>query len=198
MDTDNTNNKHVPVEAPDDVTYEKYDDSGEDLAQGNATDKIHTLRKKIIELEKEKQSFLDGWQRQKADYVNLKKRTEEEHAELSRFVRETLIADLLPVLESFDMAFANKEAWEKVDSNWRAGVEYIHKQFLETLTGYGLIEVNPIGEVFDPQVHTAVADISTNNSELDHTVAAVVQKGYRVGDKLIRSPRVHVFSFVKQ
>ncbi len=200
MTTDNVNENAIPAptEMTDDVTYETYDESGEDLAQGNPVAKIHALKKKIHELEKEKQAFLDGWQRQKADYVNLKKRTEEEHADLSRFARETFIADLLPVLESFDMAFGNKEVWEKVDPNWRTGVEYIYKQFLETLTGYGLKEVNPLGEPFNPQIHTAVADVQTDNSELDHTIAAVVQKGYLVGDKLIRSPRVHVFTSTKQ
>ncbi len=113
---------------------------------------------------------------------------------MGSYVRESVVADLIPVIESFDMAFANKEAWEKVDPNWRVGVEYIHKQFMETLTGYGLKEVAPLGEMFDPQQFTAIGNVHTEDTALDHKVAEVVQKGYRRGDRMIRSPKVKVYS----
>ncbi len=193
-----SNTPECSEEGSEELTFETCDDSGEELSHGDPASKITALKKKIREIEKEKQAFLDGWQRQKADYVNLKKRSEEEQADLSRYVRETIISDLLPVLESFDMAFSNKEAWEKVDSNWRVGVEYIHKQFLETLGGYGLKDIVPQGSQFDPQIHTAVENVPTTDENLDHTICDVVQKGYQVGEKLIRSPKVRVYTYVQQ
>jgi molecular chaperone GrpE (heat shock protein) len=60
-----------------------------------------------------------GWQRAKADLLNARKRDEEEKKEYIKFANERMIEDLLPVLQSFDMAMGNKEAWEKADKNWR-------------------------------------------------------------------------------
>lgn len=178
----------------DDVEFESYNDDLTPASPSSPQDKIKKLREKLADAEKTKQEYLDGWQRLKADYINLKKRTDEEKADLSRFAREVVVGDLIPVIESFDMAFANKEAWAKVEPTWRVGVEYIHKQFMETLQGYGLSEVNPLGETFDPRHFTAIESIVTTDASLDHKVAEVVQKGYKIGDRLIKSPKVKVYS----
>lgn len=184
----------LPHEDDDDVEFESYNDDAVQVGAASPQDKIKKLRERLIDVERAKQEYLDGWQRLKADYVNLKKRSEDEKSELGKFVRESVVSDLIPVIESFDMAFANKEAWEKVDPNWRMGVEYIHKQFMETLEGYGLSELNPLGETFDPQHFTAIGTVHTNDQNLDHKVAEVVQKGYKMGDRLIKSPKVKVYS----
>lgn len=183
------------IESLDDVEFESYSDDMAPMSKNSPQDKINKLKDKISELEKSKQDYLDGWQRSKADYVNLKKRCDDEKTELGKYAREGFISDLIPVIESFDMAFSNKETWEKVDPNWRIGVEYIHKQFMETLTSYGLAEVNPVGEQFDPQLHTAIENVTTGDNSLDQKVAEVVQKGYKVGDRLIKSPKVKVYVF---
>ncbi|HXK38088.1 MAG TPA: nucleotide exchange factor GrpE [Candidatus Paceibacterota bacterium] len=182
-----------PTEDSDDVEFESYNDDISPSGILSPQDKIKRLREKLAEAQRAKQEYLDGWQRLKADYINLKKRSEEEKSELGNYVRESVVADLIPVLESFDMAFANKDAWEKVDPNWRMGVEYIHKQFMETLQNYGLSEVSPLGEVFDPQHSTAIGNVHTDDQNLDHKVAEVVQKGYKMGDRLIKSPKVKVY-----
>ena len=107
----------------DDIEIESYNDdvvSGGEMTQ---EDRIRELREKLKECTREKQANLDGWQRTKADFVNFKKRDEESKGEFLKFAREELIIDLMPVLESFHMAFANKAAWEKVDPTWRNGVE---------------------------------------------------------------------------
>lgn len=179
----------------DDVEFESY--TGDDFQAKNISeaDKISKLKVKLAESNKQKQEYLDGWQRLKADYVNLKKRSEDEKIDLSKFAKESFVGDLIPVIESFDMAFSNKEAWERVDPTWRIGVEYIHKQFIETLSSYGLKEVNPLGEAFDPNEHTAIENVSTDDQTNDHKVAEVVQKGYKVQDRLIKSPKVKVFVY---
>lgn len=183
-----------PEEVEDDVEFESYNDDASPVGILSPQDKIKKLREKLAEAQRARQEYLDGWQRLKADYVNLKKRADEEKSELGNFVRENVVSDLIPVIESFDMAFANKEAWEKVDPNWRVGVEYIHKQFMDTLESYGLKEVNPLGETFDPQHFTAIGNVHTDDQSLDHKVAEVIQKGYRMGERLIKSPKVRVYS----
>jgi molecular chaperone GrpE len=61
------------------------------------------------------------------------------------------------------------------------------------LQNYGLTEVNPLGETFDPQHFTAIGNVHTDDQNLDHKVAEVVQKGYKMGDHLIKSPKVKVY-----
>ncbi|MDO8521361.1 MAG: nucleotide exchange factor GrpE [bacterium] len=186
----------VPVvreESIDDVEIEAYNDdalSGESLTP---KEQMHRLRDKLRECVKEKQSYLDGWQRAKADFVNYKKREAENKGEFLKFAREELITDLLPVLESFHMAFANKEAWEKVDESWRKGIEHIHTQLVQVLEGHGVTALDPLGKDFDPNEHTAIGTIPTDDTTKHHTVAEVLQLGYRLNGKLIRSPRVKIY-----
>ncbi len=176
----------------DDVEYELYnDDVG--IRVADAKQKILTLKEKLRLASKEKQEYLDGWQRLKADFANYKKREEDSKEEFIKFARENFILDIIPVLESFQMAFANKDAWEKIDSSWRKGVEYIHTQLLNVLGDNGLTIENPTGKVFDPTEHTAIERIQTQEQEMDHHIAEVVQPGYRLNGKLIRSAKVKVF-----
>ena len=106
---------------------------------------VKKLKEKIKILEKEKQENMDGWQRERGDTsTNFKKRTENEKIEVVKYANERLVEELLPVLDSFEMAFANKVAWEQVDKNWRIGVEYIHSQLVKALDDNGLTEMNPV------------------------------------------------------
>lgn len=177
----------------DDISFESYDD--DDAVSSGATpeEKIAKIKAKLRSVRTERDEYLDGWQRSKADFANLKKRTEEELVEFRKFAREELIADLLPVLESFAMAMGNKEAWEKAEPNWRRGVEYIHTQLLGTLAAHGLVEEDPLGKSFDPREHTAIENVPTDDPAKEHMIAEVVQPGYRLNGKLIRSPRVKVY-----
>jgi molecular chaperone GrpE len=177
----------------DDVEIEMYNDDGVVMRPATPEERVRKLREKLNICKAEKQEYLDGWQRLKADFVNYKKRAEDEKAEFIRYSREGIITDLLPVLESFQMAFANKEAWEKVDQSWRMGVEHIHTQLMQTLTGYGLTEVKPLGKMFDPKEETSVGTIPTTDVAKYHSIAEVVQVGYRLGGRLIKSPKVKIY-----
>ncbi len=178
----------------DDVVIESYND--DDLNGGDMTDKdrIKDLRQKLKVAVKEKQEYLDGWQRLKADFANYKKREEEGKVDFMKFAREGLVADLLPVLESFQMAFANKDAWEKIDKSWRMGVEYINTQLVQVLSSHGLTEMRPLGEEFDPKVHTSIAHVHTDDASKEHKIAEVVQPGYELSGRVIRSPKVKIFT----
>jgi molecular chaperone GrpE len=177
----------------DDVEFETFNDDSVSSDEMTPQEQLKRLRQKLAESNAAKQEYMDGWQRLKADFVNYKRREDENKQEFLKYSREEIITDLLPVLESFRMAFANKAAWEKVDPSWRSGVEHIHTQLLQVLVGHGLTEVNPIGERFDPNAHTAVETVPTANPAEAHCIAEVLQVGYRLNGKLIRSPRVKVF-----
>lgn len=178
----------------DDVEIESYNDDILTMSDLSPEERIKRLKEKLRECSRERKEYLDGWQRVKADYVNFKKREAEEKTEFLKFAREGLITDLLPVLESFHMAFANKEAWEKIDLSWRKGVEHIHSQLSQALASYGLTEVNPLGEIFSPNEHTAIGTTETKDQSKYHKIALVVQLGYRLNGKLIKAPAVKIFA----
>jgi molecular chaperone GrpE len=158
-------------------------------------DAAKNLREKLKKALEEKQEYLDRWQRAQADFVNARKRDEEEKRAFAKFAKEDLIAELIPVLESFEMAKANKETWEKVDPNWRKGVEYINSQLLKVLEGNNLKEISPLNEKFDPMRDEAVLYEPTEDPAKDHVILEVIQKGYALGDKVLKAPRVKVGEF---
>ncbi len=149
----------------------------------------------VFELDKvraERDEYLAGWQRAKADFANAKKRMDESLIEYRKLATEGLVEELIPVLQSFEMAFANKEAWEKADKNWRAGVEHIHTQLRSVLEQNGLTEVNPLGQAFDPNRDEAIEFVPVDDASQANKVISVISKGYGLNGKTIRAPKVRV------
>jgi molecular chaperone GrpE len=177
------------TENADDVEFLSEDEDANPAAT------IKKLREKLKRCSAERQEYLEGWQRIRADFVNSRKNEEENRKRIGTNVREDVVRDLLPVLDSFAMAFANKEAWEKADKNWRMGVEYIHAQLVAALGGYGLEEFSPLGETFDPESSVAIESVPSDKKEDDHLVLEVIQKGYRMNGKVLRPATVKVGEF---
>lgn len=156
---------------------------------------VKKLKEKIKKLEAEKTEYMDGWQRERADFINYKKRVENEKIEVIKYSNENLVSDIIPVLDSFDMAFSNKEAWEKVDKNWRVGVEYIYTQLMKVLGENGLKEMNPLGEKFDPKFHVAEEHTETDDEKKDGDILKVNKKGYILNDRVVVAPNVVVAEY---
>ncbi len=176
----------------DDIQYDaEAEETGGDGAQELA-EKIKKLKKELKECQAEKAEYLAGWQRAKADYLNLKKDETEKRESLSRYAKADVLNDLINLADSFDLAFANKEAWESVPENWRKGVEYIHSQLLVVFRDHGLEELNPLGESFDPARDESIGIIPTQNKKDDDKVLEVVKKGYRLNEKVIRAAQVKI------
>lgn len=200
MDKKNTNNK---IELESDI--DEFDDSNNNInpdldtesslifEDDNETPKdiIKKLRDKLHSCEKEKTENLSGWQRAKADLINLKRIEEDSRRKNVLHAEISLIEDLIPTLQAFDMAMCNKGAWESVSKDWRLGVEYIHSKFLETLKSRGLQIIDPIGEVFDPNTHEAVEMEKITSGETNKIVK-VMQKGYSLNGKLVSPAKVVV------
>jgi molecular chaperone GrpE len=176
-------------ETTDDVVFnENIDEDGMDDPKAT----IKKLREKIKKLEEKNQEYLTGWQKERADSVNLRKRLEEEKKEFAKFAKEDITTELMTVLDSFESAFKNKEAWEKVDKNWRIGVEYIHTQLVNVLGNHGVSIISPLGEKFNPQRDEAMENVSVENGEDDGKIIEVVNIGYKLHNKIIRAPKVKV------
>ncbi len=129
----------------------------------------------------------DKYLRLMAEYDNFRKRSAKERLELSAAVKGDTVADILPVLDNFERALNT----ETEDEAYKQGIEMIFKQFTDALTKLGIEPIDPVGEVFDPNIANAVNQIE--DPELgENVVAQVFQKGYRIGDKVIRYAMVVV------
>ncbi len=180
------------------LEFEYNEDGEEDLKKT-----LKKLRSDLKECKKEKEEYLTGWQKERADFLNYKKQEEDRKNNFSEVVRERILTRFLSVLDSFNMAFANKEAWEKVDENWRKGVEYIYGQLNAVFEEYGMKEIGQAGEVFDPNIHQSIDMTPTDDKEQNNKISAVIQKGYVLGSdprqggagRVIRAARVNVFEY---
>lgn len=177
----------------DDVSFEETNEEGE--LDAKAT--IKKLREKIKKLESEKQEYLDLSQRTRADYANFKKEVDENRVADRKFATKRFIESLLPVLDSYDMAQGNKEAWEKVDQNWRVGIEYIFGQLRTALENEGVVQYGKLDDAFDPNLHESMEQIAVSNENQNDTIVRILQNGYKMNDTILRPARVHVGHFEK-
>jgi len=139
------------------------------------------------ELGKEKDKFL----RLFAEFENYKKRTSKERIDLFRTAGQEVITSLLPVMDDFERAL--KELSKSGEKDLFKGVELIHNKFKETLKAQGLSEIKAKeGDSFDAEIHDAITQIPAPSKKLKGKIIDVVEKGYRLGDKVIRHPKVVV------
>jgi molecular chaperone GrpE len=172
------------------LEFEFNEDGEEDLKKT-----LKKFRADLKQAQKEKQEYLTGWQKERAEFANYRKQEDDRRAMFSESMRERILTRFLTVIDSFNMAFSNKEAWEKVDENWRKGVEYIYTQMNAIFEEYGVKALGQEGEDFDPNNHQSIDVVETDKKELDHKVAVVIQKGYKLGDRIMRAARVNVFEY---
>lgn len=127
-----------------------------------------------------------------AEFENYKKRTSKERIELFKTANQELMTVLLPVLDDFERALTHIED-DKEAEELRKGVLLIYQKLLKTLEGKGLsaIEVNA-GDSFDAETHDAITQIPAPSEDLKGKIIDCVEKGYKLGDKIIRHPKVVV------
>ena len=185
--------KHSEEPQNDDGEFE-FETDIEAIDDTESTDKIKNLREKLKACEAEKQEYLDGWQRAKADLVNLKRTSIEDSKRAQERGCEKILEAIAPVLDSFDMAMSGN-AWQNVDATWRKGVESIHTQLLNALSAHGLSIIDPTGTPFNPHEHESVSMEETDDKKKDHTVTQTLQKGLKLGDRVVRPAKVVIATF---
>ncbi len=143
-------------------------------------DIIKSLREKLKACDAHKREILEESQRAKADFLNAKRRLEEDRLrDRERAVAEH-VERLLPLCDSFQMAMSDKNIWEKADESWRKGMEGIYLQLQNLLNGYGVKPVNPVGQVFDPHKHEALSMVPVVDKNQHDKIARVIQMGYEI------------------
>lgn len=124
--------------------------------------------------DKEKEEYLAGWQRAKADFLNYKKEETERTEEMLKYVKQDLCLKILPILDNFELFEKN-----------------IKKQLQDFLKDQGIEEIKGVGERFDPNLHEAIEEVKMKNKKTG-VIAEVAQKGYKLGGKVIRPAKVKI------
>ncbi|WP_298366993.1 nucleotide exchange factor GrpE [uncultured Lutibacter sp.] len=152
------------------------------------TQEISVEEQLKIEVSQEKEKFL----RLFAEFENFKKRTARERIELFKTANEELMTVLLPILDDFDRGL-NEIRKEEEGSELLKGMELINNKLVNSLTQKGLSYINvENGSVFDVELHEAITQIPAPTEDLKGKIIDVVEKGYKLGDKIIRYPKVVV------
>jgi molecular chaperone GrpE len=162
------------------------------VQENNAHEKLLEKNKKLKEelkqCKKERQEYLDGWQRLRADVANKSKDERASAERTENMIREEIISDIIPILDSFDMAMGS-ENWNTVDMTWRKGIEHIRAQCMEMLEKHGIAAFGKVGEQFDPEIHEAVKEVG-GTKEKQHTIVRIIRFGYKIGETLLRPAQV--------
>ena len=181
----------IELEDPERSEGQEVDAEGGDpeeaADEGEKENKIAKMREELSACRKDKQEYMDGWQRAKADYVNLLKRIETDTKTAEFKGKVKAVETLLPAFDALERAKEHGEIPE--------GFLAIAKQIEGAFAALGLEEVGKLGEGFDPTIHDALGQDIVDNPETDHTVTAVLEKGWRVGESVIRPAKVRVGHF---
>ncbi|MDP2705648.1 MAG: nucleotide exchange factor GrpE [bacterium] len=145
------------------------------------------LRTELIEFQKQRDEYLNGWQRAKADFINYKKDEEERFRAFAAISLKMLLLEMIEVLNSFDLGLAAVS-----DEAVKKGMNLIKMKFEDSLKKFGLAAIIvQKGDVFNPEKHEVVGEVETNDLA-DGVVFEELEKGYLLNDRVIRAAKVRV------
>ena len=153
-------------------------------------DDLEALQGELAEIREKADEYLRLAQRTQADFVNYRRRTEEERAQQARDANLSLIQRLLPILDDFERALANGTP-EELQSSWGQGVQLVERNLRGLLAAEGVERIEALGAEFDPRLHEAVGQLPSADVAEGH-VLHVVRPGYRKGERVIRPAQVVV------
>lgn len=174
-------------EHENDVELE-HEDAPENQAHEKFLEKIEKLKTELSTCKSERQEYLDGWQRTRADMANSKRERVAAFERMQSAIKEEIVIDFIPILDSFDSAM-QEDSWRAVDESWRKGVDYIRSQCESALDKHGIKSFGNVGDVFDSTLHEAIQEVEDKTAE-PHTILRVMRKGYRTNDRIIRPAQV--------
>ncbi len=166
-------------------------DTLETPAVSPASDKAALqLAAEVVAAQKAAQDYREGWQRERAEFANYKKRVEREMADLSQSAAADAFKSLLPALDDFELAMSNVPA-DLQSHAWLNGMGAVQRKFVKALSEAGITLIDPKGQPFDPSKHEAVAMEDSSEVESGH-VTATLRKGYAFGERVLRTALVRV------
>ncbi len=182
--------KQTPIEeGADEAEKVNAEDAGE-KTEGEAAEeeaKEAEAKKAEEEAKKAEEAESERYMRLMAEFQNFKRRVAKEKSDIHAYANEKIVGDLLPVLDNFERALST----ETEDEGYAKGMQLIFEQLKTALGNAGLEEIKAMDEEFDPNVHNAVMTETIEDKE-DGIITKVLQKGYRLKDKVVRPSMVAV------
>ena len=148
---------------------------------------VEALKGALAEEKEKSEGLLANWQRTQADFINYKRRSEQQMGEVSKFANSDIVLGLLPILDDLERAFASVPA-KLAKLSWVDGIRLIERKLRATLEAQGLSQIKALGEPFDPNLHEAVM----HGKGEEGIVIEELQKGYKLQDRVIRPSMVVV------
>ena len=157
---------------------------------------LQALQAELEQAQAQATEYLDGWQRARAEFANYKRRVETEREELRRASNEALLLKLLPVVDDFERAFQTLPE-DLADVPWMNGIKMIFRKLQALLESENVTPIQAEGQPFDPLLHEAVIQEETDEYPDEH-VMEEMQRGYRLGERVLRPSMVKVASNANQ
>ncbi len=160
--------------------------------EGKLDDPLEKLQQEFDEAQREISSTLDGWQRTQAEFINYKKRMEREQIRMNENASIRVIKSFLGVIDDLDRAIANRPS-EGEGADWAEGIDLVFRKMLTAIDNEGVKPMDPIGEQFDPNLHEAIMQAESEDHKSGEIIE-VIQKGYLIGERILRPAMVKVAS----
>lgn len=176
--------ENIQDERSDTAEAKSFEDALKEATEKNEHKKGAKADKKLLEALAERDDYKDKYQRTFSEFNNYKKRMATTRAEAFKDGQCDAISKILPVLDSFERALEHIEGGE--DSALAQGFKMVYKQLALAMEQMGVAEMGVPGDMFDPNLHQAVQMVDTPEEEKPGTVAGVVQRGYKMEDRIIR------------
>lgn len=169
--------------------------SQEDSSRPRQPTYIETLERRLMESEEKLREYINAYKQVKEDKDDFKRRLEREALRQQEITKGRLVSGLLDVLDNLDRSIQGGESGWNAESIL-AGLKLVQGQFMEKLTELGLKSIDPLGRPFNPNEAEALDMAMTTDEALDNTVSRVYQRGFMLGERVVRPARVQVARYV--
>lgn len=153
-------------------------------------EEFETLKMDLEKMSQQSREFQEGWQRERADFMNYKKRIERDQSQMQQYLAANILKRFLAVLDDIDRAIKNKPQ-EVETQEWWNGVELIQRKLAAILEAEGVKRIEAEKAIFDPNFHEAVSHEDHEGLESGQIIE-VLQQGYQIGDRVLRPAVVRV------
>ena len=160
------------------------------VSEENEIDEIESLGEEIAALQQQSQEYLDGWQRERAEFANYKKRMERERQQLQHNITGNIIRRYLEILDDLERALQNQPS-DGEGATWAEGIELVYRKFLTALEAEGVVPMEVADQEFDPNLHEAISQEPREGVESGQIID-VVRNGYMIGERVLRPASVRV------
>ena len=158
----------------------------------NLNEQINTMARELVQKEEEKKQLAEKVKLAQAELINYRKRKDEETATMLKYANADLILELIPSIDNFERAIKQAEKSENTEiKKFMTGINLIYQGIQNTLTKFGVEEINRVGQEYDPNLEQAFLTDCVEEQE-DEVVLEVLQKGYKLKDRVIRAASVKI------